>query len=125
MESLYIEGSQHTPEVIFGEDGILLLRGRSIPENSLAFFQTLYTWIDEYGQNPQSDTEIGFQLDYFNTSSSKCILDLLKRLERIHNNGSKVFVKWYYDEDDDDMLESGEDYQDLIDLHFDFIILEE
>ncbi|MFK7899744.1 MAG: DUF1987 domain-containing protein [Cyclobacteriaceae bacterium] len=125
MENLYINGTQHTPEVSFDENGVLLLRGRSIPENSLAFFQELYTWIENYGLNPNPSTEMIIQLDYFNTSSSKCILDLMKRLETISENGHKVFVKWYYDEDDEDMLESGEDYQDLIELNFEFIVLEE
>jgi len=125
MENLFIQGTQHTPEVSFEVDGNLYLKGRSIPENSLAFFQDIYNWLDSYAANPNSVTEIGFQLDYFNTSSSKCILDVLKKLEKIHSSGNKVFVKWYYDEDDDDMLESGEDYQDLIDINFDFIVLED
>jgi len=125
MENLFIQGTQHTPEVDFREDGSLLIRGRSIPENSLAFFQDIYNWLDVYAAKPNDVTEIGFQLDYFNTSSSKCILDVLKKLEKIHTSGNKVFVKWYYDEEDDDMLESGEDYQDLIDINFDFIVLED
>ena len=63
------------------------------------------------------------QLEYFNTSSSKCILDVFKKLESV--TGSEVSVKWYYEEDDEDMLEAGEDYEAIIDLPFEMIEVEE
>ena len=63
------------------------------------------------------------QLEYFNTSSSKCILDVFKKLESLA--GTEVSVKWYYEEDDEDMLEAGEDYEAIIDLPFEMIEVEE
>ena len=63
------------------------------------------------------------QLEYFNTSSSKCILDVFKKLETL--SGTEVSVKWYYEEDDEDMLEAGEDYEAIIDLPFEMIEVEE
>ena len=62
-------------------------------------------------------------MEYFNTSSSKCILDVFKKLESISD--SSVSVKWYYEEDDEDMLEAGEDYEAIIDLSFEMIEVEE
>jgi len=65
------------------------------------------------------------KLEYFNTSSSKCILDLLKRLEKINQAGSKVSVNWYFESEDEDMEEAGEDYQAIIKLPFKMIEVEE
>ena len=72
---------------------------------------------------PKDITEVNVQLEYFNTSSSKCILDVFKKLETL--SGTEVKVNWYYEEDDEDMLEAGEDYQAIIDLPFKMIEVEE
>ena len=66
---------------------------------------------------------ISINPDLFNTSSSKCILDVFKKLETL--SGTEVKVNWYYEEDDEDMLEAGEDYQAIIDLPFKMIEVEE
>jgi hypothetical protein len=65
------------------------------------------------------------QLEYFNTSSSKCILDLFKKLELVRATGNEVTVYWHYEADDEDMLEAGEDYQAIINLPFKMIQIEE
>ena len=123
MEDLKQEGSAKTPEVEFNPSGELLLKGRSIPENSIEFYKPLIEWIESYSESPNSSTVLNVQLEYFNTSSSKCILDVFKKLESI--TGSEVSVKWYYEEDDEDMLEAGEDYEAIIDLPFEMIEVEE
>jgi hypothetical protein len=80
MEKLILEASAKTPEVVFDPTaGTLLLKGRSIPENSIEFYKPLNDWIDSYAANPGSQTVIEMKLEYFNTSSSKCILDLFKK----------------------------------------------
>lgn len=122
MESIKIEGSPKTPTVDFDKDGgVLAIKGRSIPENSIDFYKPLIDWIDEYALQPKEETVIHMQLEYFNTSSSKCILDVFKKLENIKKAGKAVRVKWHYEEDDEDMLEAGEDYDAIIDLDFEMI----
>ena len=123
MDNLTIEGSAKTPTVEFKSSGELLIKGRSIPENSIEFYKPLIDWIGEYGGNAQSQTVVNIQLEYFNTSSSKCILDVFKKLETL--GVSDITVNWYYEEDDEDMLEAGEDYQAIIDLPFKMIEVEE
>ena len=75
-------------------------------------------WLEKYASKPQSATNVNIQLEYFNTSSSKCILDVFKKLEAINKGGSSVVINWYYEEDDEDMLEAGEDYQAIINVPF-------
>ena len=123
MEDLKHEGSAKTPEVEFNSNGELLLKGRSIPENSIEFYKPLIEWLESYSESPNSTTVLSVQLEYFNTSSSKCILDVFKKLESV--SGSDITVKWHYEEDDEDMLEAGEDYEAIIDLPFEMIEVEE
>ncbi|PHR37167.1 MAG: nuclear pore complex subunit [Fluviicola sp.] len=126
MEKLYIEGSAKTPSVSFdGESGVLEMRGRSIPENSIEFFQPLIDWVDTYGSTPNPATRVDMKLEYFNTSSSKCILDLFKRLEKINSNDSQVLINWYYETDDEDMEEAGEDYAAIVGLDFKILEIDE
>lgn len=124
MDSLKLEGSAKTPAISFAP-GKLELRGRSIPENSVEFYKPLNDWIDTYGKNPSLETIVDVKLEYFNTSSSKCILDLFKKLEAIHGKGTEVNVNWFFEMDDEDMEEAGEDYQAIISLPFKLIEVEE
>ncbi|HOG19057.1 MAG TPA: DUF1987 domain-containing protein [Salinivirgaceae bacterium] len=118
MEPIKIEGSPKTPTVNFDASGKIEIKGRSIPENSIEFYKPLIDWLDQYLNNPAKMTNVNVQLEYFNTSSSKCILDVLKKLEAIYKAGNEVVVNWHYEEDDEDMLEAGEDYQSIIKVPF-------
>ena len=126
MESIVRDGTQKTPSIEFDANaGKVEIKGRSIPENSIEFYNPLIAWLEEYSGNAKETTEVNIQLEYFNTSSSKCILDVFKKLEVIAKAGSDVKVNWFYEEDDEDMLEAGEDYQSIIKLPFKMIEIEE
>jgi len=123
MENIILEGTPKTPTVEFKfESGSLLIKGRSIPENSIEFYKPLIDWIESYTPTAKENTVLNVQLEYFNTSSSKCLLDVFKKLERISNS---VEIQWYYEEDDEDMLEAGEDYDAIINIPFKMIEVEE
>lgn len=124
MENVTIEGTAKTPTVIFEPaNGLLEIKGRSIPENSTEFFKPLVDSLKSFSANSNGDITVNFKLEYFNTSSSKCILDILKILESIKKTGKTVSLNWYYEEDDEDMLESGENYQEIVNIPFNMLIL--
>ena len=126
MEPISIEGTAKTPSVVFNSDkGVIEIKGRSIPENSVEFYKPLVDWLEEYKKNPLPKTNVNIQLEYFNTSSSKCILDVFKKLEAIHKGKNEVEINWYYEEDDEDMLEAGEDYESIIRVPFKMIEITE
>ncbi len=119
MEKISIEGTPKTPTITFDTaKGFLEIKGRSIPENSIEFYKPLVDWLEKYSGSPKSETSVNIQLEYFNTSSSKCILDVFKKLEAINKGGSAVTINWYYEEDDEDMLKAEEDYQAIINVPF-------
>lgn len=116
MASFILEQTVKTPMVNFNPvSGDFQVKGKSIPENTVQFYQPIYAWLDTYVQNPAAKTILTIQLDYFNTSSSKCIADLFKKFELITKNGKgEVSVNWLHDENDEDMQEAGEDYKTII-----------
>ncbi len=123
MENLIVEGTNKTPTVhLLADTGNFEISGKSIPENSFGFYQPLLTWLDEYAANPASKTEFKIMLEYFNTSSSKCLLDMFRKLEAIKKAGrSDIAILWHYEQDDEDMMEAGQDYDSLVDLKFQLI----
>lgn len=123
MNNLEIPGTQKTPSVFFNSTtGTLELKGRSIPENAIEFFKPLVEWLDEYSKSPQAQTQANIHLEYFNTTSSKCILDIFRKLESINKqDNAEVVINWYYEQDDEDMLEAGEDYQSILKIPFKMI----
>ena len=119
MNSLKIEGTPKTPRVEFSGQGEMEISGKSILENSVEFYQPIYNWVDQYSVQPNQKTSIKIQLEYFNTSSSKCLLDIFRKLEAIQKSGkSDVTVMWMYEEEDEDMMEAGEDYQSIVKIPF-------
>ena len=127
MDNINIEGTPKTPDIKLDQAaGLIEISGRSIPENSIEFYKPIMDWLNEYGDNAQSETTVNIVLEYFNTSSSKCILDVFKKIEGIHKGGkSTMVINWHYEEDDEDMLEAGEDYESIIDVPFKMIEIEE
>lgn len=122
MELVNIEGTPKTPTISLNSDnGTIEIKGRSIPENSIEFYKPIVDWLDEYSKAPKEKTVVSIQLEYFNTSSSKCILDVFKKLENLKKGKNDVVINWYYEEDDEDMLEAGEDYESIIKVPFKMI----
>jgi hypothetical protein len=125
MEPLQIEGTNNTPTVNFdGAQGLIEIKGRSNPENSVAFYKPLMDWLEEYVKTPAALTIVHIKLEYFNTSSSKFVLNVLKKLEVIPRDISEVKVNWYYQNGDEDMLDAAKDYESLIKMPFNIIAIE-
>ena len=123
MKHLIIDATEKSPAVDFNANsGILSISGKSIPENTAKFYQDLLDWIAEYAKSPKSETSLNIYLMYFNTSSAKRILDLIKQMQKLQvENKSNVTVNWTYEENDTDMLEAGEDFKGLVNIPFNII----
>lgn len=120
MKPFEVEELDGFPKVILNQTkDVFYFGGKSLPENAKEFFGKIVAWLDEYGKDPNDETNVVFKMDYFNTASSKRILDVLEKLEDIHESGkSKVSIDWYYLEMDEDMLEAGREYANIVDVPF-------
>jgi hypothetical protein len=110
MEDLFIKGTKSVPMVSFKTNGEIKLEGRALVEDAFKFFQPLINWVKEFNGD---EINIEINLEYFNTSVSKQLLDLFRTIDSNPNNRI-VNVKWLYEEGDDEMQESGEIYEDLL-----------
>jgi len=118
---LRLQRTSRTPEVVLDpQQKEFRIVGRSIPEDSVGFYQQVINWLERFRQMDQPADKLSLEvsLEYFNTSSSKCILDVFKQVNRIYTSGKPAEIIWMYDEDDEDLMEMGEDYGELLDLPF-------
>lgn len=119
MDKLIIHPTNNSPQIYFDYDaGLIEIRGRSVPENGIKFFEPLFEWVKKYIQHPKPQTVVKVFIEYFNTSSSKNLLQIFKILESVHGKTTHVRMQWYFH--DDDMEEIGEDYQMLVKVPFEF-----
>lgn len=110
MEKYYLEGSDRTPEIrIDSASGTIEIRGRSMPENTDQFFRTFQEKLIGFVQNPAPKILVTLDLDYFNTATSKTIVDLIESLSELHRKGHAVTLEFFYEEDDWDMKDTGDD----------------
>jgi hypothetical protein len=116
MNIFELKESSTTPYVLLDASiGRITFEGRSIPENVIDYYQPILNWIDEYSKSPSEQTTVNFKFEYFNTSSSKRIFDIMKKVEQLAiNSGKSVLINWYYEEDDEDIFFAGNDYKALI-----------
>lgn len=123
-EILEIKGQKDTfftPHVYFDANkGYCLLEGESYLENTWEFYERLCDWLREYTKTGRP-IAFDFKMVYFNTSSSKGILEILTTLKEYQDAGGEVQVKWYYPEEDDDILEEAEDF--IEDTHLDIELI--
>ena len=116
------EATPEKPEVILDKGkNHFEMKGKSFPEEARSFYYPIIDWLKEYIRQPNEKTPFHIKMDYYNTASSKMILEMLKVLQELHKNGGKVEIHWHYPEDDEDMLEAGEDYEEILQLPFHFV----
>ena len=122
MEILKIESTEDNPRIVLDrESNILEISGRSLPEDVNTFYEPMMSWIEEYAKDPLDTTVFNFKLTYFNTASSKIILDILTQFEEMIEEGHQVLVRWHYPEEDEDLMEAGEEYSEMVDVPFEMV----
>lgn len=121
MEIINLEGTEDTPRVLLDPSkNIFEISGRSLPEDCAQFYGPILKWLDGYVSSPNTNTIFEVKLEYFNTASSKMILDVLTRMERLKEAGKQVTIQWYSHDDDEDMQEAGEEFAELVEVPFEY-----
>lgn len=114
--TLNIEMTTKTPKIEFDSDnGVMRIWGRSLPENATEFFSPVIKAIDDYKSHPKDATTIDIALEYFNTSTSRILLDIIRSFEWLKKTDkSKIKVLWSYEKDDWEMEDAGKEYQSIL-----------
>ncbi len=122
MENILNEGSPKTPRlVVDNATGNIEISGRSNPENSREFFSPFLEWLANYLESPATLTTVTINLEHFNTSSSKYVLDILKKIKTLGETDHAFKVIWMYEDDDDEMLDTAEAYEAMVGFTFEKI----
>lgn len=117
MDNLIIEATKYTPYISFnGQTNCLEIKGETYPENTAEFYSPVFDWLEAYlGDLQDQEVTVNLEIIYFNSSSSKVLMDLFDRFEEAVVEGKKITINWIYDKDDESALEYGEEFQEDLD----------
>lgn len=122
METLRIEATDDNPQVLLDqEDSQFEISGKSLPEDVVDFYKPVMDWLKEYRKKPNAKTEFNLKMIYFNTASSKQIMDILMIFEEMVEEGHEVVVRWHSKKTDEDMQEAGQEYEEMLDIPFEHL----
>ena len=121
--ALVMEGTEDTPFVHLDRlSDTYIISGRSLPEDVTEFYKPVMDWLEEFAKTPEPEIKFTIKLEYFNTASSKVLLDIMMKLEDIHAAGDTgICIHWHYMAADEDMYEAGVEYKDLVSVPFELI----
>lgn len=120
---LLIPETKNTPKLFFNSTlNQWLISGRSYPKEATEFYEPLLHWINQCEVTLPENCAVEFKLEFFNTCSSKVLLDILVRLRKLTERTKiQLSIKWYYESDDEDMKDSGESLMHMARLPFELI----
>lgn len=119
LKPLIIPEDELTPRVVLDkENGMFEIFGKSLPEDSDLFYTPVVNWVKSYVENPNEDTVFNINLNYFNSSSVRKIVDILIVIEKLLDKNKKVVVKWFYERTDEMMRDIAEDFQSVVRIPF-------
>lgn len=130
MDKLVIASTVNSPGILLDpKEGKFEFSGESRPENVRKFYLPVLEWLEAFLEE-QTDMKTGerstglecrFSFEYFNSTSAKYILDIFKSLHAIHSLGIDLNIDWLYEEDDEDMLEVGQEMSRMSKLDFIYV----
>jgi hypothetical protein len=119
MKELIIEESNLRPKVYFNaNEGLLNIEGRCLLEYADELFDQLNKWVEEYFLDPHQETVLNIALEYFNSSSAKALIRFLALVKKFETK-TDLKVNFYYD--DENILEYGKDFSEIVNIKFNFI----
>jgi len=119
LEPLNLEKTKNSPEIILDKNtSVFKIAGRSIVEDPKEFYSPIYNWIEEYIKAPLNKTNFIFDLEYFNSSSARQIMEIIMLLEKIPETGKKIKVSWMYEEGDEMSKDRGDEIKLVSKLDF-------
>lgn len=122
MDNLTIEAAKDTLGVnCDAQHGVIEMDGISYPQDAAEFFSPVFEWLDNYIEQLHAPLTLNLRINYLNTSSTKCLFDLIDKMENYFQDGGDVKIHWYYKQDDEDIMETGLEFKEDMILPFEII----
>ena len=122
IDNVHILPSDKTPEVFLNPEGTITIKGRGLTVNKNEVPDQILSWIDLYLKNPADVTYVIIAFEYLNSYSTATLFSILRRISHVILQSKKLTIKWYYEEDDEDILERGEYIASALKIPFEFLI---
>jgi len=122
---LHILPTHNTPEVIINPEGIIKIKGRALIVNNTEFPEQIMNGLDVYFRNPPETTDVTIAIEYLNSFCSTILVSFVKKLSQAVRQKKKLTIRWYYEEDDVDMLELGKYISEICEIPIDFVITDD
>jgi hypothetical protein len=122
MDEIHILPTDKTPEVILNPEGIIMIKGRGLTVNKTEVSRQILNWIDGYFKDLAEITYVIIEFEYLNSFSTTTLVSILRKLSEITRQSKKLIIRWYYDQDDEDILERGEYIASTINFPIEFIM---
>jgi hypothetical protein len=123
LAKLYIKPSSRTPEILLDPDGIIKISGRGLSAHRTEIPGQILRWLDVYITNPAETTYVILIFEYLNSYNTAILVSFLRKLMEVQTKSNKLVVRWYYEPDDDDILERGQYIASVIDLPLEYIMI--
>lgn len=122
MSKFHIGSGNRTPKIDFDSDlNYFLIEGRSLPENTQQFYESAISWIKNYKPKAGTTILLEMKFTYINSSSLIALLSIVLNLKKHTNRNCALNIKWFYEEDDEDLLLAGEDISNVADIEFEYL----
>lgn len=121
-EEIHILPTRASPEVILSPTGFIKIKGRALSVNSNEFPEQILNAVDDYISDPPDTTEVIIGFEYLNSFSAKLLVSILRKLSQGIPHPKKLNIRWYYEEDDEDMLDTGKYISELYKIPVEFIM---
>lgn len=123
LATLYIKPSSKTPEVLLDPEGIIKVSGRGLSTHRTEIPGQILRWLDVYIANPAETTYVILVFEYLNSYNTTILVSVLRKIMDVRTKSNKLVVRWFYEPDDDDILERGQYIASVIDLPLEFIMI--
>ncbi|MBN1185890.1 MAG: SiaC family regulatory phosphoprotein [Bacteroidales bacterium] len=123
IEKVHILPTDNTPEVFLNPDGIIKVKGRGMVVNKTRVPEQINDWLDAYLLNPAETTDVIVAFEYLNSYSTTILASVLKKISQVVLHNKKFVIHWYYEADDDDILDRGEYISESLNMPIEFIVI--
>jgi len=121
-EIRHILPTDKSPEVYLDPVGTIKVKGRGLVVNRTESSDIILDWLDKYLVAPAEVTYVTIEFEYLNSFSTATLVTMLKKLSHVLLQSRKLKIIWYYEEDDEDIMERGEYIAAALNMPIEFIV---
>ncbi|MBN1599320.1 MAG: SiaC family regulatory phosphoprotein [Bacteroidales bacterium] len=122
LKKVEILPTESTPGIFMDPEGFIKIKGKGMVLDNTSNHEKIIEWITKYLANPAEVTFVSICMEYLNSYWTAKLITILKKISDIIFQHKKLIINWFYEEDDEDILERGEHISESLNLPINFIV---